>query len=142
MVLEQWLRLLALYFLTLKPNSICPIKLHHLANNILLSFQLDKLYLSLRLSFYLMVIYAFEVFWLWPTKVNSFFLVSLVVLWGFLMWVFWIRFIYKVCVSGFASKLFSLLWFCDCVLFLHHVIFENLRFCYVGLNFDLYMRYL
>ena len=48
-VLEQWLRLLALYFLTLKPNSICPITLHHLANNILLSFQFDALYLSMRL---------------------------------------------------------------------------------------------
>ena len=75
-VLEQWLRLLALCFLTLKPNSICPITLHHLANNILLSFQFDALYLSMRLSFYLMVIYGFEVFWLWPTKVNSFFLVG------------------------------------------------------------------
>ena len=120
-VLEQWLRLLALCFLTLKPNSICPITLHHLANNILLSFQFDALYLSMRLSFYLMVIYGFEVFWLWPTKVNSFFLASafLVVLWGFLMWVFSIRFIYMVCVCRFASKLCSLLWFCGCILFLH-----------------------
>ena len=80
-VLEQWLRLLTLYFLTLKPNSICPITLHHLANNILLSFQFDTLYLLLRINFYLMVIYGFEVFRLWPTKVNSFFLVG--VFWWF-----------------------------------------------------------
>ena len=56
-----------------------------------------------------------------------------VVLWGFLMWVFRIRFIYKVCVCGFVSKLCFLLWFCGCDLLLHHVIFEILRFCYVGI---------
>ena len=49
------------------------------------------------------------------------------------MWVFWIRFIYMASVCKFASKLCSLLWFCGCVLFLHHVIFEILRFCYVGI---------
>ena len=56
-----------------------------------------------------------------------------VVLWGYLMWVFRIRFIYKVCVCGFVSKLCFLLWFCGCDILLHHVIFEILRFCYVGI---------
>ena len=112
-VLEQWLRLLVFCFLTLKPNSIRPITLHHLANNILLSFQFYKLCLSLRLSFYLMVIYGFEVFWL--THKGKLFFLGLfgVFFCGFvrfdLMWVFSIRFIYMVYVCRFASNLCSLL---------------------------------
>lgn len=126
--------------LSLKPNSIGPTTLHHLANNILLSFQFYTHSLSLSLWGSQLFLDGDLGFWafLVVTHKGKRFLLGLFgallgSLWVFLMWVFWIWFIYKVFVCGFASKLGFLLWFCGCVLFLHDVIFKTIRFCYVGI---------